>query len=185
MPILARRFGKRVVTRTMMVLSVSVGLTPILLRLAGLMPPNHSLQLLAFIFCTSVLGTGLGIISATMGASMIADVVEASQLKTGRRSEGLFFAASAFIQKATSGFGILAASMIVATINLKPGTDPARVPPGVTHHLALTYAPTLICLYAVAFVLLSGYRITRGSHQETLRQLTAEAEKAGQLEPSA
>ena len=49
-----------------------------------------------------------------MGCSMIADVVEASQLKTGRRSEGLFFAASAFVHKATSGFGILAASTIVA-----------------------------------------------------------------------
>jgi glycoside/pentoside/hexuronide:cation symporter, GPH family len=176
-PILARRFGKRTVTRTMMVLSVGVGLTPILLRLAGLAPPNHSAQLLAFIFCTSVLGTGLGIVSATMGASMIADVVEASQLKTGRRSEGLFFAASAFVQKATSGFGILAASTIVATINLKPGTDPARVPPGVMHHLALTYAPTLVGLYAVAFVLLSGYRITRDSHRETLQQLAAEAEE--------
>ena len=183
-PTLARRFGKRAVTRTMMVLSVSVGLAPILLRLAGLMPPNHSPQLLAVIFFTSVVGTGLGIVFATMGASMIADVVEASQLKTGRRSEGLFFAASAFIQKATSGFGILAASTIVATINLRPGVDPAHVPPHVMRQLALTYAPTLVCLYAVAFVLLSGYRITRDSHRETLQQLAAEAEEVGQPEPS-
>jgi Na+/melibiose symporter-like transporter len=184
-PFLANRFGKRAVTRTMMVLAVTVGLTPILLRVAGLMPPNHSPQLLAFIFCTSVIGTALAIIAATMGASMIADVVEASQLKTGRRSEGLFFAASAFIQKATSGFGIFAASTIVAIINLQPGTDPAHVAPGVMRHLATIYAPTLICLYVVAFVLLSGYRITRASHQETLQQLAAEAEEVGQIEPAA
>lgn len=184
-PVLARRFSKRTVTRTMMVLAVTVGLTPLLLRLAGLAPPNHSPQLLAFIFCTSVIGTALGIVSATMGGSMIADVVEASQLKTGRRSEGLFFAASAFVQKATSGFGIFAASTIVATINLRPGVDPAHVPPGVMRHLALTYAPTLVCLYALAFVLLSGYRITRASHRETLQQLASEAEAAGQMEPSA
>jgi Na+/melibiose symporter-like transporter len=184
-PNLARRFGKRAVTRTMMVLAVSVGLTPILLRLANLMPPNHSPQLLAFIFCTSVIGTALGIVSATMGGSMIADVVEEAQLKTGRRSEGLFFAASAFVSKSTSGFGILAASTIVATIALKPGTDPAHVPAGVMRQLALTYAPTLIGLYAVAFILLSGYRITRASHQETLQQLAAEAELAGEIEPSA
>jgi GPH family glycoside/pentoside/hexuronide:cation symporter len=184
-PILARRFGKRTVTRTMMVLSVTVGLTPVILRYFGLMPPNHSPQLIMVIFCTSVIGTALGIVSATMGGSMIADVVEASQLKTGRRSEGLFFAASAFIQKATSGFGILVASTIVATIALKPGTDPAHVPPGVMQHLALIYAPTLIGLYAIAFTLLSGYRITRASHQETLQQLAAEAEEAGQIEPAA
>jgi len=182
---LANRFGKRAVTRTMMVLAATVGLTPILLRQAGLMPPNHSPQLLAFIFCTSVVGVALGIVSGAMGASMIADVVEASQLKTGRRSEGLFFAASAFVQKATSGFGIFAASNIVALIALKPGTDPAHVAPDVMRHLAWIYAPTLIALYAVAFTLLSGYRITRASHQETLQLLAAESEAAGQLEPSA
>jgi len=181
---LANRFGKRAVTRTMMVLAATVGLTPILLRQAGLMPANHSPQLLAFIFCTSVIGVALGIVSGAMGASMIADVVEASQLKTGRRSEGLFFAASAFVQKATSGFGIFAASNIVALIALKPGTDPAHVAPDVMRHLAWVYAPTLIALYAVAFTLLSGYRITRASHQETLQQLAAESEAAGQLEPS-
>jgi Na+/melibiose symporter-like transporter len=181
---LANRFSKRAVTRTMMVLSASVGLTPILLRQVGLMPPDHSPQLLAVIFCTSVIGVALGIVSGAMGASMIADVVEASQLKTRRRSEGLFFAASAFVQKATSGFGIFAASNIVAVIALRPGTDPALVPPDVTRHLALIYAPTLIGLYALSFTLLSGYRITRASHQETLQRLAAESEAAGQLEPS-
>jgi GPH family glycoside/pentoside/hexuronide:cation symporter len=184
-PLLAKRFGKRTVTRTMMVLSATVGLTPVILRYFGLMPPNHSPQLLGIIFCTSVIQVALGIVSATMAASMIADVVEASQLKTGRRSEGLFFAASAFVQKSTSGFGILAASTIVAVINLKPGTDPAHVPPGVMQHLALIYAPTLIGLYGLAFTLLSGYRITRASHRETLQQLAAEAELAGEVEPSA
>jgi Na+/melibiose symporter-like transporter len=112
-------------------------------------------------------------------------VVEASQLKTGRRSEGLFFAASAFVAKATSGFGILAASTIVAVVHLAPGIDPAKVPPGVMNHFALIYVPTIICLYAISFVLLSGYRITRASHAETLQQLAAEAAAAGQVEPAA
>jgi len=184
-PALSRRFAKRTVTRLMMVLSVATGLTPLVLRLAGVMPPNHSPQLLGIIFCTSVAGVTFGIISATAGASMIADVVEASQLKTGRRSEGLFFAASAFVAKATSGFGILTASTIVAAVHLAPGVDPAKVPPEVMRHFALIYVPTIIALYTIAFVLLSGYRITRASHQETLQRLAAEAEEAGTLEPAA
>ncbi|HEY1425863.1 MAG TPA: MFS transporter, partial [Caulobacteraceae bacterium] len=184
-PFLSRRFSKRTITRSMMVLSVTTGLTPVLLRLAGVMPPNHSLLLLGIIFCTSVAGVTFGITSSTAGSSMIADVVEPSQLKTGRRSEGLFFAASAFVAKATSGFGILAASTIVAAIHLTPGADPAKVPPEVMRHFALIYCPTIIGLYAVAFGLLSGYRITRASHAETLQQLAAEAEAAGQVEPAA
>lgn len=181
---LANRYSKRTVTRTMMVLAATVGLTPIGLRLLGLMPPNHSHLLLLVIFCTSVVGVSLGIVSGAMGASMIADVVEASQLRTRRRNEGLFFAASAFVSKATSGFGILAASTVVAVIALKPGTDPSHVPPEVMRHLATIYIPLQIGLYALAFVLLSGYGITRASHQETLSQLAAEAEEAGQPEPA-
>jgi Na+/melibiose symporter-like transporter len=184
-PRLSRRFSKRVVTRMMLVLSVTIGITPVLLRVAGVMPPNHSPLLLAIIFCTSVAGVACGIISATAGSSMVADVVEEAQLKTGRRSEGLFFAASAFVAKATSGFGIMIASGIVAAVRLTPGTDPSKVPPEVMRQFALIYAPTSIGLYTIAFVLLSGYRITRASHQETLSQLAAEAERAGELEPAA
>ena len=95
-------------------------------------------------------GSTFGIISATTGSSMIADVVEASQLKTGRRSEGLFFAASAFVGKSTSGFGILAASTIVAAVTWRRGPIPPSVPPDVMRHFALIYVPTLICLYATS-----------------------------------
>jgi GPH family glycoside/pentoside/hexuronide:cation symporter len=179
-PQLASRFGKRAVTRTTMVLFVIVGLSPVLLRQAGLMPANHSPALLTVLFCTSIVGVALGMISATMNVSMIADLVEASQLKTGRRSEGLFFAANTFVAKATSGFGVFAASTVIALIDLKPGTDPAKVSPEVMRHLAFVYAPTLVGLYALAFLLLSGYRITRASHHETLQRLAAEAAAAGE-----
>jgi Na+/melibiose symporter-like transporter len=181
--VLSRRFSKRALTRTMMVLSVTFGITPLLLRLAGLMPPNHSFALLATIFCTSVIQVTFGIVSNTMGSSMIADVVEEAELKTRRRSEGLFFAASAFIAKAVSGFGILAASMIVAFIHLRPGADPAAVPLEAPRHLAEIYCPVLVGLYAAAFALLGGYKITRASHAETLQQLVAEAEEL--IEPAA
>ena len=177
-PMLSRRFGKRATAMALMVASVTVGIGPLLLRLAGLMPPNHSTALIVTIFCTAIIGTAFGIVSSTMLSSMIADVVEASELKTGRRSEGLFFASSAFVGKAVSGFGILAAATIVEVVHLKAGADPASVPPEVARHLALVYCPTVVGLYAAAFLLLLGYRITRTTHAETLRQLAAEAEEA-------
>jgi GPH family glycoside/pentoside/hexuronide:cation symporter len=45
---------------------------------------------------------------------MMADVVESSELRTGRRSEGLFFSASAFVAKVVSGVGIFISSAILA-----------------------------------------------------------------------
>ena len=130
-----------------MSLSLTTTSTPLLA--ANLMPPNHSTALVAIIFCTSIVSTALGIISSTMLSSMIADVVEAAELKTGRRSEGLFFAASTFVGKAVSGFGILGASLIVEFIHLQSGANPDSVPPAVVRNLALVYCPVMIGLYAV------------------------------------
>ncbi|HLK23943.1 MAG TPA: MFS transporter [Caulobacteraceae bacterium] len=175
-PLLGRRFGKRPVAMAGTALSVAVGVGPLLLRLAGLMPPNHSQALVGIIFFTSVISVALGVTASIAGSSMIADVVEDSQLKTGRRSEGLFFAASAFIGKAVSGFGIVGASIVVQLIHLNPSSDPSTTPPSVVSHLGELYCPLIIGLQAVAILLLLGYRITRRSHEETLAQLTAEAE---------
>ena len=55
---------------------------------------------------------------------MIADVVEDSELKTGRRQEGLFFAAAAFINKAVSGMGIFTSGMIISAIHFPKGVKP-------------------------------------------------------------
>ena len=58
----------------------------------------------------------LSITASILISSMIADVVENSELKTGRRSEGLFFAAASFVNKAVSGIGIFASSLILLLI---------------------------------------------------------------------
>jgi GPH family glycoside/pentoside/hexuronide:cation symporter len=105
-PHLSRRFGKRGSAMALIVLSVSIAISPILLRLGGLMPPNHSPALMVIIFVQTIISTALSIAASTLVAAMIADVVEDSELKTGRRSEGLFFSAASLIAKAVSGVGI-------------------------------------------------------------------------------
>ncbi len=170
-PAIGRRLGKRGATIGLAVAALAVGLAPLFLRLAGVMPPNSSPLVLWIILATSIVGVTFTIGAQTMGASMIADVVEAAELTTGRRSEGLFFAASAFVAKAVSGFGVLAAAAIIQAIHLGAGVSPAAVPPAVMKNLVLIYAPTVALLYAVALTLLLGYRITRQSHAETLRAL--------------
>jgi GPH family glycoside/pentoside/hexuronide:cation symporter len=176
-PRLSARFGKRLTAMTLYALALAVGLGPVLLRLAGVMPPNHSTPLFVIIMFTSVIGTTFGIVAATMGSSMIADVVEVAELKTGRRSEGLLFAASTFIGKAVSALGIFGAGILLDAIGLKAGADPATVPAEVIQRFALTYSPIIVGLYVVAIVVMLGYRITRQSHQETLATLAAEAEE--------
>jgi len=176
-PSLSRRFGKRASAMTLIVLSVSIALTPIILRVAGLLPPNHTQALFAIVFVQSIVSTALGIAASTMVSAMIADVVEDGELKTGRRAEGLFFSASSLVAKAVSGIGIFAASAILALIHFPAGARPGQVDPDVVRHLALVYAPILVTLYGLGLILMTGYKITRKSHAETLVLLAAEAER--------
>ena len=170
-PRISRRLGKRRTTVTFFIAAVVVGLAPLLLRTAGLMPPNHSPLLFGILICTSIVNVTFGIIATTMGSSMIADVVEEAELKTGRRSEGLFFAAAAFVAKAVSACGVAGAAILIGAIHLNPRSDPSTVAPDVLQNLALIYCPVVIGLYSISLLLLSGYRINRASHDETLRQL--------------
>ena len=122
---LSRRFGKRAAAMGLMVSSVLIGLAPIVLRLMGLLAPNHSTALFVVILAQSILSVALGIGASTLLGSMIADVVEDGELKTGRRSEGLFFSASTLVLKAVSGIGIFAAGSILTLVHF-PAAGEAR-----------------------------------------------------------
>ncbi|MEO8926367.1 MAG: MFS transporter [Caulobacteraceae bacterium] len=174
---LSRRFGKRGAAMGLILLSVGIGIAPMLLRLAGLLPPNHSPVLFWIIFGQSIVYIALGIAASTLVSAMIADVVEDGELKTGRRSEGLFFSASTLVAKAVSGIGILGAAVILAIIRFPSAARPGHVPAAVITHMALVYVPIILGLYAIALVLMLGYKITRASHAETLGLLAARAEE--------
>ncbi|HEY2176960.1 MAG TPA: MFS transporter, partial [Caulobacteraceae bacterium] len=175
-PQASRRLGKRRAAMGAMIASMVVGLTPMMLRLAGLMPPNHSPALFWIILVQSIVSVAFYIAGSTLTSAMIADVVEDGELKTGRRAEGVYFSASIMISKAVSGAGLFAASAILGLIAFPTGVRPDHVPPAVLSHLAMTYAPIYAGLTAIGMSLLMGYQITRASHAETLETLAARAE---------
>jgi len=192
-PRLAQRFEKRTVAMCLIPLGLAFAIAPVVLRLVGAFPTNASFveapvlgqvhTNFLLIWVTNVVSVGLGIIGNILFSSMIADVVEDSQLKTGRRQEGVFFASIAFAAKATTGFGIFASGLIIGAIGLMPGAKPGTVPAEVMQNLGQIYVPTQIVLYGVATLLLLGYGITRASHHETLRKLAAAADLAAEGEP--
>ncbi|WP_204350086.1 MFS transporter, partial [Serratia marcescens] len=69
------------------------------LRLVGLFPAPGTTWLLPSLFAIYALNVACSISATILGASMMADVVEHSEIETGRRNEGVFFAGSFFIQK--------------------------------------------------------------------------------------
>jgi glycoside/pentoside/hexuronide:cation symporter, GPH family len=184
-PAVAKRFDKKPAAMVLLPAGLAFGVGPIGLRLVGAFPSNDSALIFPTIFMTNMLAVGLGIVANILFSSMIADVAEDEELKTGRRQEGVFFAAIAFANKSTTGLGIFAAGLIVGLIGFPQGVAPGSVPVDVIRDLGLVYIPVQAVLYGGAVLLLIGYRISRASHTETLRKLAAAADLAAEGEPAA
>ncbi|WP_309606316.1 MFS transporter [Phenylobacterium sp.] len=184
-PRIAQRFDKKPAAMILIPAGLAISVAPIVLRLLGAFPANGAEVLYPAIFITNIFGVGLGITGSILFTSMIADVVEDSELKTGRRQEGLFFAAAAFINKAVSGMGIFTSGMIIAAIHFPHDIKPGDVAPEIVRNLGLTYVPVQMALYGIAVLLLVGYRISRKTHAETLRKLAAAADLVAEGEPAA
>jgi len=184
-PYLSKRFGKKATAIGALSLSILSGVSPLCLRLLGLFPANHSAALLPSLLAFGVVTSSLGISASILISSMIADVVEDSELKTGRRSEGLFFSAASFVQKAVSGTGLLLSGLILAVVGFPARAQPGHVPQPVLTHLAMTYLPAYAGLYLVALGFLAAYRIDRSTHQANLRRLAEAAAAAERAEETA
>ena len=56
------------------VLSLLIGIGPVLLRLAGLFPPNADPAVFGILFTTSIIGVTCGIIASTMATKRVRSV---------------------------------------------------------------------------------------------------------------
>lgn len=183
-PRISSRTDKRTATITLILLGALITVLPVTLRLLGLLPPNGNASVYWLVFCANVAGLGLGITGQILSASMIADVVEDSELRTGRRQEGLFFAAAAFVNKAVTGAGIFVTSVIVSAVGFPRGAVPGSIASKTLGELGLIYSVSTVALFAASAVLLLGYKITRASHTDTLA-LLAERKRSGTNDPLA
>ncbi|MGE0044297.1 MAG: MFS transporter [Hyphomonadaceae bacterium] len=173
-PRLAKRFGKKPVAIWSLILAVGIGVAPLILRYFGLFFENGSPWLLPVLFVHGVIYAACGIISLILVSSMIADVVEDSETRTGRRSEGLFFAASSLVQKAISGVGVFVSGLVLTAAAFPAGARPGEVEPATMQSLIAIYAPTLIGFYALGIFFMALYSIDRRRHEENLRQLNTQ-----------
>jgi Na+/melibiose symporter-like transporter len=178
---LGRKLGKNRAVLMFYGIFILVAATPISLRLLGLFPPNGSPILLPLLFVERSISLVLGIATLVLFSSMMADVVDDAAVKTGRRSEGLFFAAMGFIAKALSGAGNFFATWILFFVGFPEHANPATINPEIVRHLAMAYLPCLVILYGTGITILSRYKIDRSQHEANLRHLaeTANADAPG------
>jgi Na+/melibiose symporter-like transporter len=171
---ISRRFGKRDGTILFFSIGLAILALPVVLRLVGLFPPNGAPSLVPLLFAFGVVAGALTIGASVLMVSMIADVVEDNELKTGRRSEGLFFAGSSLIQKAVTGLGLLASGIVLWIAGFPTHAVPGQVDPQIVRHFVLIYLPAVVLLYSIALAIISRFPITRETHHENVRRLAEE-----------
>ena len=167
-PFLGAKLGKKRGAIAGILITVSLYPVPYVLLLLGWWPALGSWISLRVFAAFSVAEVVCVMIGGVLLDSMMADVVEDSEIATKRRSEGLFYAARGFAAKAVSAGGILGAGTIVSLVGLD-GIESADMMTGeLRQDLALMFLPLFCGLNLIALYVVSRYRITRDDHAANL-----------------
>ncbi|MEL8056511.1 MAG: MFS transporter [Pseudomonadota bacterium] len=170
-PLAGRRLGKKRAAIGIGLLAFTLAPAPVFMRLAGLLPPNGTQELFIIVLSITVIDVALIIAYQMLTASMVTDIVEESELATGRRSEGTFFAGISFIRKLAQGVGVMTASVILAVASLEPGMKSEDASPESVAALGWGYATTLLVVWMLMLLAISFYRISREDHERNLQAL--------------
>lgn len=170
-PFVSRTIGKKRGAIIIGLIAFIGSPVPIVLRLFGLLPDNGDPFVFWFVFFTTMIDVGLIICFQILSGSMMADLVEQAEVKTGRRSEGIFFAASAFIRKVVGGLGLITATFVLTMAQLPTGADPSQVSPETVWRLGAYYVPTILSLWLAMLAVMGAYTLSRAGHEKNLADL--------------
>ena len=147
----------------------------------GFFPGLPGKPSVATMFALVFISNSFAIILMILSSSMMADVVEASQSETGRRSEGLFFAGYFFMQKCATGIGIFVAGMILSFAAFPAAATPGEVSDAVLRDLALGYMFAVLVIGVLGLIVMRRFPISRADHEARLALL----DDAARVDPDA
>lgn len=171
-----KRWDKKYILLVCSSLLLVEGLLLVNLRFLHVLPENGDPRLLVILVSVATVGAGVAVIYGIIGASVVADILDDHELRTGYRQEAMFNAALSFSGKAVSGVGIVLGGVIIRSIHFPTGMAPSAVPAQKIFHLGLVVGVLIPLLYVIPISLLTRYRITRQEHD---RIRAALAEKRG------
>jgi Na+/melibiose symporter-like transporter len=140
------------------------------LRLAGFFPENGTDALFWILLVHGVADVGLIAMLISITWSLVSDVVEESQLKTGRRNEGITVAGVTFAYKSALGLGAGLSGLILDVVDF-----PIDASDGVSEetlfNLGMVFGPVLMAIYFSAAIFLRRYTISRAKHARAVVEL--------------
>lgn len=181
-PAVSRRLGKRTGCMTLFFTSLAFTHGPIVLRLLNILPANNSPALLPILIGAGTVSGVLAMGGFILSSSMIADITEESQVKTGRRSEALLYYADQLLGKVVSGMATVLPGLLLAFVSFPQHATPSTLDPEIMRRLALTYVLIAASLSAVSIGMWRFYRIDQTAHEDHLATI-GEAVAGGDMAP--
>jgi Na+/melibiose symporter-like transporter len=180
-PMLTRKLDKRwalVAPAIFVVINANAALC---LRLADVswFPSNDSPWIFWIYFTRYLLqGICLPVILSSFN-SMFADIADEVELETGKRREGVIYAARSFANKAVAAFGALVGGILLDLIAFPRGAVAGTVPGETLWWLGFVEGPasSIISLAGVLFYI--RYRINRKRHAEIMAEIDRRNAAAG------
>lgn len=168
-PFLSKRLGKKPAAISTAAAAFIILPLPVFLNLLGLFPTGDlTYPIFAIFFLFDI---ALIIAMSILIASMVADLVEDSEIKTGRRSEGVFFASQTFVTKSLVGVGALIATILLTLISFPEAAKPGAIDPEIIRNLGLVYIIGLWTFYSLGIFALLFYKIDEQKHEQNLATL--------------
>ncbi|MBX7482815.1 MFS transporter [Qipengyuania qiaonensis] len=160
-----RRWGKPKAAAVAALIGLTFYCGPYVLLLAGAWPTPGSTASTVLLFALLIVANTASVVSIISATSMVAEIVEAFEERTGKRAEGTFYSGNWLVQKCATGGGILLTSLIVQSIDLAPGTPQADVGPETVERLVLLFVLAASALALFGAYWLSRFPITRAQHE--------------------
>jgi glycoside/pentoside/hexuronide:cation symporter, GPH family len=177
-PQVSKKFGKKLGAILLAIVTLTINAALYGTWLLNLVPGGANNPSPYFMFGFVIFANSAAVGMMILTNSMFADVVEASQAETGRRSEGLFFAGYFFTQKCAVGIGTFIAGMILTFSAFPEKAVAGQVDKAVLNQFALLYVLALLLIGIIGISILRHFPISRESHNERLRALNEAAKSA-------
>lgn len=166
-----RRFGKPYSAAMSAIISLTILIVPFALLLLGLWPEVGTLQSTVLLYSFIIFANLFGVVVMISASSMIAEIVEAFEERTGRRAEGSFYSGNWLVQKCATGFGIFITGQIVAFSQMPANAQPGQVPDSVLTTMIVAYCGAIIVLGLVTAFWLVRFPIDRAQHEARVAAL--------------
>lgn len=168
---LSARLGKRDAAILAGAISLTLNSSLYLAYILDIFPGLPGKPSVAVLFAVVFVSNTCAISLMILSSSMMADVVEASQSETGRRSEGLFFAGYFFMQKLATGIGIFITGQILSYAAFPANAKAGQIGDAVLDGLAWGYMLAILMIGMTGLIVMRKYPISRRDHEARLALL--------------